>query len=128
MLGFGRRDVADGLQEPVVVEPVHPFQRRELDGFEAAPWPAPVDHLGLVEAVDGFGERIVIGISDTADGRFDTGFSQTLGVPDRDILRGFKRSSQHSEIGDCDEHPKAKIGTIWTSAIAIARTAAGGGA
>src|SRR6516164_46288 len=37
-------------------------------------------------------------------------------------LRGFKRSSQHSEIGDCDEHlhSKAKIGTIWTSAIAIA--------
>ena len=29
----GRRDVADGLQEPPVVEPVHPFQRRELDGF-----------------------------------------------------------------------------------------------
>ena len=32
-LGFGRRDVADGLQETPVVEPVHPFQRRELDGF-----------------------------------------------------------------------------------------------
>src|SRR6516225_4392794 len=44
--------------------------------------------------------------------------------------RGFKRSSQHSEIGDCDEHlhSKAKIGTIWTSAIAIAGAAAGGGA
>jgi hypothetical protein len=33
LLGFGRRDVADGLQEPPVVEPVYPFQRRELDGF-----------------------------------------------------------------------------------------------
>ena len=33
VLDFGRRDVADGLQEPPVVEPVHPFQRRELDGF-----------------------------------------------------------------------------------------------
>ena len=30
-LGFGRRDVADGLQEPPVVEPVHPFQSSELD-------------------------------------------------------------------------------------------------
>ena len=49
LLGFGRRDVADGLQEPPVVEPVHPFQRRELDGLEAAPWSAPMDHLGLVE-------------------------------------------------------------------------------
>ncbi len=40
----------------------------ELDGFEVSPWPAPMDHLGLVETVDGFGESIVIGISDTADG------------------------------------------------------------
>jgi hypothetical protein len=36
LLGFGRRDVADGLQEPSVVEPIHPFQGRELDGLEAA--------------------------------------------------------------------------------------------
>ena len=38
---------------------VYPFQGRELDGFESSPRPAPMDHLGLVEPVDGFGERIV---------------------------------------------------------------------
>jgi len=128
LFGFGRRDVADGLQEPSIVEPVDPFQGRELDGLEAAPWPAQMDYLGLVETVDGFGESVVIGISDAADRRFDAGFSQTFSVFYRDVLRGFKRSSQHSEIGDCDEHSKAKIGTIWTSAIAIAGAAAGGGA
>ncbi|MER9313618.1 hypothetical protein NKI51_30935, partial [Mesorhizobium australicum] len=32
-------------------------------------------------------------------------------------LGGFKRSSQHSEVGGCDEHSKAAIGTVWTSAI-----------
>ena len=63
MLGFGRRYVADGLQEPPIVEPVDPFQSRELDGLEAAPWSAPMDYFSLVEAVDGFGESIVIGIS-----------------------------------------------------------------
>jgi hypothetical protein len=47
---------------------------------------------------------------------------------DQGSQRGFKRSSQHSEIGDCDEHSKAKISTIWTSAIAIAGAAADGGA
>jgi hypothetical protein len=47
---------------------------------------------------------------------------------DRGTLGGFKRSSQRSKVGGCDEHSKAAIGTIWTSAIAIARTAAGGGA
>jgi hypothetical protein len=38
----------------------------ELDGLEAAPRSAPMDQLGFVEAVDGFGESIVI-ISDTTD-------------------------------------------------------------
>ena len=59
-LGFGRRDVADGLQQPAIVEPVHPFQRGELDGLERAPRSAPMDDLGLVETVDGFGEGVVI--------------------------------------------------------------------
>src|ERR1700677_4393808 len=86
LLGFGRRYVADGLQEPPVVEPVDPFQRRELDGLEAAPWSAPMDHLGLVETVDGFGESVVIGISDAADRRLDASFSQAFGVFDRDVL------------------------------------------
>jgi hypothetical protein len=33
-LGFGWRDVADGLQQPAIVEPVHPLRRRELDSLE----------------------------------------------------------------------------------------------
>jgi hypothetical protein len=58
----------------------HPFQGRELDSLEAAPWAAPMDHLSLVETVDGFGESGRIGISDAADRRFDASFSQALGV------------------------------------------------
>ncbi|WP_315769062.1 MULTISPECIES: IS3 family transposase [unclassified Bradyrhizobium] len=42
---------------------------------------------------------------------------------DRGVQGGFKRSSQHSEVGGCGEHSKAAIGTIRTSAIAIARAA-----
>src|SRR3954453_7820172 len=80
LLGFGRRNVSDGLQESSVVEPVDPFESGELDGLEAAPWPAPMDHLVLVETVDGFGESVVIGISDTADRRLDATLSQALGV------------------------------------------------
>jgi hypothetical protein len=33
LLGFGRRDVADGFQQPAIVEPVDPFERGELDGL-----------------------------------------------------------------------------------------------
>ena len=72
-LGFGRRDIADRLEQPPVVEPVDPFQRRELDRLEAAPRPAPVDDLGLVEAVDGLCEGVVVAVSDATDRRLDTG-------------------------------------------------------
>jgi hypothetical protein len=34
LLGLGRRDVADGLQQLAIVEPVDPFQRCELDGVD----------------------------------------------------------------------------------------------
>lgn len=47
---------------------------------------------------------------------------------DRGSQGGFKRSSQHSEVGGCDEHSKAAIGTVWTSAITFTRTSASGGA
>ena len=43
-------------------------------------------------------------------------------------MGGFKRSSQHSEVGGCDEHSKAAIGTVWTGAITFTRTAARRGA
>jgi len=33
--GFGRRNVSDRLQQPSIVEPVDPFERGELDLFEA---------------------------------------------------------------------------------------------
>ena len=79
-LGFGRRDVADGLQQPAIVEPVDPGQRRELDGFETPPGSAPMDEFGLVEAVDRLCEGVVVGVSDAADGGLDASFRQALGV------------------------------------------------
>ena len=57
-LGFGRRDEADGLQKPSIVEPVHPLERCELDGVEAAPRPTAMNDFGFVEAVDRFGESV----------------------------------------------------------------------
>ena len=77
-LGFCRRDVADGLQEPPVVEPVHPFQGCELDGLERAPRPAPMNDLGFVQTVDGLGESIVVAVSDAADGWLDACLRQAL--------------------------------------------------
>ncbi|WP_143130708.1 hypothetical protein [Bradyrhizobium arachidis] len=36
---------------------------------------------------------------------------------------GFNRSSQHQEVGGCDESCKSTFGTVRTSAIGIARPA-----
>jgi len=46
-----------------------------------------VNDLSLVKAVDGLGERVVVGIADAADGGLDAGLGQALGIFDRDILR-----------------------------------------
>ena len=82
LFGLGGRDVSDGLQKASVVEPVDPFEGRELDGLQRFPGSAPTDDLGLVKAVDGFGERVVIAVADSADGWFDASLNQTFGVFD----------------------------------------------
>src|SRR3954454_1151422 len=86
LLSFGRGYVADGLQEPPVVEPVHPFQRRELDGFEGPPRATSMDDLSFVETIDRLGESIVVTVADAADRRLNAGFRQALGVLNRDVL------------------------------------------
>ena len=69
-----------------MVEPVDPFKGGEFDGFEVAPWPAPVNDLGLVKSVDRLRQCVVIAVADAANRRFDTCFGQPLGVFDRQIL------------------------------------------
>ena len=85
-LGLGGRDISDGFEQPAIVEPIHPFKGGEFDRLEAAPGSPPVDQLGLVEAVDGLGQRVVVGIADAADRGLDASLGQTLGVADRDVL------------------------------------------
>ena len=45
--GFDRWNVADGGEEPPIVEPVNPFQRGHLDSVQAAPWPLAADQFGF---------------------------------------------------------------------------------
>src|SRR5271166_2281500 len=54
-----------------------------------------MDHFGFEETVDRLGERVVITVPDAADGGFDAGLGQALGVADAHILGRFKWSSQH---------------------------------
>ena len=82
---LGRRHVADRFEQPTIVKPVNPFQRRVLDGIECAPRSARVDHFGLEQADDGLGERVVVGVADAADRGLDAGLGQPLGVADRQV-------------------------------------------
>ena len=56
IFGFGRRDVADRLQQTAMVKPVDPFEGRVFHGFEGSPGSTAVDDLGLVKAVDRLGQ------------------------------------------------------------------------
>ena len=85
-LRLGRRDVADRLQQPVVVEPRHPFQRGQFDSLARLPRPAPVDDLGLVQPVDGLGQGVVVTVTGGADRGLDASLCQALAVADRDVL------------------------------------------
>ena len=68
---------------------------------------------------DRLGQGVVIGIADAADGRLDAGFGEALGVPNGDILGGFKRSSQQPDAGGCDEDTEAAIGSIRAGSSAV---------
>ena len=83
----------DGCEQPAVVEPVDPFQRRVFDGLERSPRSLPVDHRcpfgeaqdRLVNAIDRLDQSVVIAVADTADRRFDARFGEAFGVLDRDV-------------------------------------------
>ena len=46
-----------------------------------------MDHLGLVEAVDRFGESVVVGVAHATNRRLDASFGKTLAVSNADVLR-----------------------------------------
>src|SRR6266851_3057854 len=54
--------VADRFEQPARVEPIDPPERREFDGLEIAPRALALNHFGLEEADDRFGEHSPITI------------------------------------------------------------------
>ena len=84
---FRRRHVADGLEQPAVVEPIHPRQRLEFHPLQMLPRTLPSNHLRLEEPNHRLGEGIVIRVAAAADRRRDPGVGEPVGVPHRQILR-----------------------------------------
>ena len=56
--------VPDGFEEPSVVEPVDVFEGGVLDLVEVTPRGPLVDEFCLVEADDGLGGGVVVGVAD----------------------------------------------------------------
>lgn len=69
-----------------MIEPVDPFEGGKFDGLQGFPRAFPPDDFGLVESIDGFGESIVVTVTDTADGGLQACFFNSLGMPYPDIL------------------------------------------
>lgn len=79
-LGFGWRDVADGFEQVMVVEPRDPLQCRHLDRFARLPRPSLVNDLGLVQPFNGLGQRDFVAVAGGADRWLDASFGQPFGV------------------------------------------------
>ena len=100
--GFRRRDVADRLQEPAVVEPVDPFEGGQLDGLERAPRAFAPDDLGLVEAVDG----LVAGVFVAAGAEITDGYGM------HDMWPGFAAADRQSEVEQALRQRVAEAGGV----------------
>src|ERR1022692_4981109 len=80
------RYIADWLQQPTVIEPVDPFERRVFHGLEVPPRTAPVNKLGLVRSNDRLGKCVVVRIAHAAYRRLDSRFGQPPGEANRQKL------------------------------------------
>ena len=107
-LELGWWEMADGLQEPAVVEPVDPRQGGVLDLIKTLPGATPADQLGLVQADDRLGQRIVERVATRADRAGRAGVGQPLGVADRQLVAGPDRS-------DAPGRPAEPAGASWPS-------------
>ncbi len=69
-----------------MVEPSHPFERRDLEGLSALPGCSAMDQFGLIQPVNGLGQRVVVAVAAAADRRLDPRLGESFGVPTRDVL------------------------------------------
>ena len=64
--------MSDGLEQAIVVEPVHSFQGHVFEGLESAPRTAAVDDLGLEQPADRLGQGFVVPVTDAAHRELDS--------------------------------------------------------
>src|SRR6266516_2059088 len=80
-------DHAQLAVQAAVVEPVDVFQGGVLHVLQSPPGAAVADQLGLVQAVEGFSQGVVLTVAPRADRGHGTSLGQALGVANGEILR-----------------------------------------
>ena len=84
----------------MVVEPVDPFQGGELDRLHAAPRAAPMDDLGLEQAVGRRGQGVVAKAAHAADRGLHACLGEALGIVRREALRSPVATMHEPVIAD----------------------------
>lgn len=80
MLRIRPEAVGRRLSAALVIEPVDPFEGRELDVGHRLPGAVAVDLLGLEQADRRLGQGVVVAVADAADRRVDAGLDEPGGA------------------------------------------------
>ncbi|MGF6918834.1 hypothetical protein OKW28_003007 [Paraburkholderia sp. 40] len=54
-----------GFHRSMVIEPGHPFEPGQLDGFASFPWGTAMNQFRLVQTIDRLSERVVMTVAGT---------------------------------------------------------------
>ena len=71
----------------------------------------------------GFGQGVIVGITDGSDRKIDLCFDQTLGKLDGQVFGGRNRSSLHLETGGCNGGAAETFGWCGTEEVDVAGAA-----
>lgn len=83
--GFGG-EVVEVLVGAFGVEPLHPVGGGDFDVVDVAPGTLPADEFIFERSDGGFGQRVVQGVADGADGGIDTFVDEPVGECHRRVL------------------------------------------
>src|SRR4030095_6733043 len=78
--------MANRFEQPMVVEPIDPFEGSVLDLVEMTPGTTVMNDLGLKQSDDRLSEGIVVRVADAAHRWFDACLRQALRITNRQIL------------------------------------------
>ena len=97
---FVRGLVTDHAMQPVFVVPLHPFHNLPFELAFGFPRAEVFDDLGFEHPDDGFGQCVVVAVSNASDRHVDSDFGKPFGVSNRHILHAGPSGGSKSTAQD----------------------------